>query len=133
MDTPSSSRCVAKLWRRVWQVAFFLSPLAESAMRKAFCTADTLMASRDSPHCPRERTGAILPAAPDARKEPPLVAMEAPIAAQPLHHRGTDGHLAHSAALTFHDADNPALRVDMAWLQGDRLAHPQPAMVDECQ
>ena len=50
-------------------------------------TADTLMASRGTlPLQPRERTGALLPAAPDAREEPVLVAMKTPIRAQPLHH-----------------------------------------------
>jgi hypothetical protein len=62
--------------RRVWHVAFFLSPLAESAMRKAFCTADTLMASRDSPIARESERVRSFQLSPVTQSVPPKIEIE---------------------------------------------------------
>ena len=82
-------------------------------------------------HGDGKTTGALLPSATNTGKEPMGVAMEAPIFTQLGDHDRADGHLAHLSALAVDDAQDAAGGVNVGRFDGDGLADPQTAVVDE--
>ena len=71
------------------------------------------------------------PAAPGGGEEPVAVAVPFPEDAQPVDERGAEGHFAGLASLGVEDAQDVSLAVDVLGADVERLAHPQPALIDE--
>lgn len=156
MSQPDSSRCVAKEWRKVWQLTLFSTPAASAARRSSACSmsseawwrrTSSVRGSFESfaagkTHCQThsaaaagylrpERVGQVDP--PGAGRQVLLVeqADAREVAAERLDQRHRQRGAPVLLPLAGADGDLVVAEVEVLDPQADALHHPQPRAVEE--